>query len=130
MAEQFAVSPLLDGFTIGTPVNDHYGVCCYPAVKENSERKSILKVISVPASQTQLDALLITGAYQNSEEAVNYFKQLTDSLLEEAQLLHTLSRLQGFVPYEGCQVEPMEGSRIGFRIYLPNRCAIVLEKGK
>lgn len=128
MAEQFAVSPLLDGFTIGTPVNDHYGVCCYPAVKENSERKYIVKVISIPASQTQLDALLITGAYQNSAEAVDYFKQLTDSLLEEAQLLHTLSRLQGFVPFEGCQVEPMEGSRIGFRIYLLSGFRLSLER--
>ena len=104
VAEQFAVSPLLDGFTIGTPVNDHYGVCCYPAVKENSQRKYIVKVISIPPSQTQLDALLITGAYKNSSEAVDYFRQLSDDLLEEAQLLHDLSRLEGFVSFEGCQV--------------------------
>ena len=128
MPEQFAVSPLLDGFTVGTPVNDHYGVCCYPAVKENSERKYIVKVISVPASQTQLDALLITGAYQNSAEAAGYFRQLSDSLLEEAQLLHTLSRLEGFVPYEGCQVEPMGGSRVGFEIYLLSGFRLSLER--
>ena len=59
MNDQIAVSPLLDGFTIGTPVADHYGICCYPAVKENSQRRFIVKAISVPPSQTQLDALLI-----------------------------------------------------------------------
>ena len=128
MPEQFAVSPLLDGFTVGTPVNDHYGVCCYPAVKENSERKYIVKVISVPASQTQLDALLITGAYRSSGEAAAYFRQQSDQLLEEAQLLHTLSRLEGFVPYEGCQVEPMGGSRTGFEIYLLSGFRLSLER--
>lgn len=128
MAEQFAVSPLLDGFTIGTPVNDHYGVCCYPAVKENSQRKYIVKVISIPPSQTQLDALLITGAYKNSSEAVDYFRQLSDDLLEEAQLLHDLSRLEGFVAFEGCQVEPMGKNRIGYQLYLLSGFRLSLER--
>lgn len=128
MAEQFAVSPLLDGFTIGTPVNDHYGVCCYPAVKENSQRKYIVKVISIPPSQTQLDALLITGAYKNSSEAVEYFRQLSDNLLEEAQLLHDLSRLEGFVSFEGCQVEPMGKNRIGYQLYLLSGFRLSLER--
>ena len=128
MPEQFAVSPLLDGFTIGTPVNDHYGVCCYPAVKENSERKYIVKVISIPASQTQLEALLITGAYQNSTEAVEYFRQLSDNLLEEVRLLQELSRLNGFVPFEGCQVEPMGKNRIGYQLYLLSGFRLSLER--
>ena len=38
MSERKSVSPLLDGFTVGSPVNEHYGVCCYPAVKANTER--------------------------------------------------------------------------------------------
>ncbi|MGM9605395.1 MAG: protein kinase, partial [Faecousia sp.] len=128
MSEQSAVSPLLDGFTIGSPVNDHFGVCCFPAVKENSERKYIVKVISVPASQTQLDALLITGAYQDSAEAADYFRQLSDSLLQEAQLLQTLSRLEGFLPYEGCQVEPMQKNRIGYQVYLLSGFRLSLER--
>ena len=128
MSEQSAVSPLLDGFTLGTPVNDHYGVCCYPAVKENSERKYIVKVISIPASQTQLDALLITGAYKDAAEASDYFRQLSDNLLQEAQLLHQLSRLNGFVPYEGCQVEPMQKNRVGYQIYLLSGFRLSLDR--
>ncbi len=128
MSEQAAVSPLLDGFTIGTPVNDHYGVCCYPAVKENFQRKYILKVISIPASQTQLDALLITGAYKNTAEAADYFRQLSDNLLNEVQLLQQLSRLDGFVPFEGCQVEPMQKNRIGYQVYLLSGFRLSLER--
>ena len=128
MSEQITVSPLLDGFTIGTPVNDHYGVCCYPAVKEKSDRKYIVKVISVPASQTQLDALLITGAYRDSAEAADYFRQLSENLLQEAQLLQSLSRLEGFLPYEGCQLEPMQKNRIGYQVYLLSGFRLSLER--
>ena len=128
LPEQFAVSPLLDGFTMGNPVNDHYGVCCYPAVKANSERKYIVKVISVPPSQTQLDALLITGAYKNSAEAAEYFRQLSDNLMEEAALLQSLSRLEGFVPFEGCQAEPMQKNRIGYQVVLLSGFRLSLER--
>lgn len=128
MSEQSAVSPLLDGFTIGTPVNDHFGVCCYPAVKENSERKYIVKVISIPASQTQLDALLITGAYKDSAEAADYYRQLCGNLVQEVQLLQSLSRLEGFLPYEGCQVEPMRKNRVGYQVYLLSGFRLSLER--
>lgn len=128
MPEEIAVSPLLDGFTIGTPLNDHYGVRCYPAVKEDSDRKYIIKIISVPPSQTQLEALLITGAYQDSAQAGQYYRQLSDQLVEEAQLLHRLSRLSGFVPFEGCQVEPMQKNRIGYQVYLLSGFRLSLER--
>ena len=128
MSEQAAVSPLLGGFTMGAPVNDHFGVCCYPAVKENSDRKYIVKVISVPASQTQLDALLITGAYRDAASAADYFRQLAESLLSEVQLLLRLSRLEGFVPFEGCQLEPMQKNRVGYQLYLLSGFRLSLER--
>lgn len=128
MSDPIAVSPLLDGFTIGTPVADHYGICCYPAVKENSQRRFIVKAISVPPSQTQLDALLITGAYKDPAQAADYFREQADQLLQEAALLQRLSRLQGFVPFEGCQAEPMQGSRVGYRVYLLSGFRLSLER--
>ena len=63
MSEPKCISPLLDGFAIGKLMSSHNGVRCYPALKENSDNKYIVKIISVPASQVQLDALLLTGAY-------------------------------------------------------------------
>lgn len=128
MSEQKSVSPLLDGFTVGTPVNDHFGVCCYPAVKENSERKYIVKAISIPASQKQLDALLITGAYKDPADAADYFHTLSDEVVQEAEFLKAMSRLEGFIPYEGCQVEPMRASRIGYEVYLLSGFRLSLER--
>lgn len=128
MSERKSVSPLLDGFTVGSPVNEHYGVCCYPAVKANTERKYILKVISIPASQTQLEALLITGAYKDPAEAAEYFRSLTDGVIQEVAFLRKMARLKGFLPYEGLQFEPMDKNLIGYNIYLLSGFRLSLER--
>ena len=59
MSEQKLVSPLLDGFVMGDPMSNHDGVCCCPAMRENSEEKYIVKIVSVPASQ-RLTVCLVT----------------------------------------------------------------------
>ncbi len=128
MSEQKSVSPLLDGFTIGTPVKSHFGVCCYPAVRENSERKYIVKTISVPASQAQLDALLITGAYPDPAAAAEYFRSQAESLIHENEILNKLSRREGFLPFEGCQMEPARHNRIGYEVYFLSNFRLTLER--
>lgn len=118
MSEPKLISPLLDGFAMGAPMSSHDGVQCCPAMKENSDNKYIVKIISVPASQKQLDALLFTGAYKDPGEATDYFKELADGIVREAVLLKKLSKLEGFVPYLGWQIVPMEGNDLGYDIYL------------
>ena len=82
MSELKLVSPLLDGFVMGDPISDHDGVRCCPAMKENSDDKYIVKIISVPASQKQLDALLYTGAYTDAGAAAEYFKELAEDTVK------------------------------------------------
>lgn len=118
MSEPKLISPLLDGFIMGAPLSDHDGVQCFPAMKENSEEKYIVKIISVPASQVQLEALLLAGAYQNPAEAMDYFKELTDGIVREAEFLRKISKLEGFVSYDAWQVVPMEDNRLGYQVYL------------
>lgn len=117
MSEPKLISPLLDGFSVGAPISDHDGVCCYPAIKVESEQKYILKTISIPASQTQLDALLLTGAYTEPTDALEYFRELSEGVEREAECLKNLARLEGFIPYEGWQTIPTEG-RLGYEVYL------------
>ena len=117
MSEPKLISPLLDGFTIGSAVSAHDGVRCYPALKDNSEKKYIVKIISIPASQTQLDALLLTGAFSEPSAAMDYFKELADHVENEAAALKNLSRVEGFLSFEGWQIVPMDG-RLGYEIYL------------
>ena len=118
MSEQKLVSPLLDGFQVGDPISSHDGVRCCPAIKENSDNKYIVKILSIPASQSQLDALLLAGAYQDAASALEYFKELADGVAKEIKLHQQLARLDGFVPCEAWQVVPMDDNQLGYEIYL------------
>ena len=128
MSELKLISPLLDGFMMGDPISSHDGVRCCPAMKENSDDKYIVKIISVPASQKQLDALLLTGAYKDAGAAAEYFKELANDTVKEARLLQQLAKLEGFLSYEGWQIVPMEGDEVGFDVYLLGSYKRSLEK--
>lgn len=128
MNEVKQISPLLDGFSMGNPISEHHGVRCCPAIKENTDKKYIVKVISVPASQTQLDALLLAGAYKDPADALEYFRLAGERILKEAELLKKLSRLDGFLPYEGWQMEPITRRRLGYEVYLVGSYKRSLEK--
>lgn len=128
MSDPKLISPMLDGFAMGSPISDHDGVKCCPAMKENSDNKYIVKIISIPASQVQLDALLLTGAYRDPADAMDYFKELADGVEKEAQLLKKLSKLEGFLPYDTWQVEPMDNNQLGYDIYLISSYKRSLEK--
>lgn len=128
MSEPKLISPLLDGFAIGAPLSEHDGVQCCPAMKENSDEKYIVKIISVPASQVQLEALLLAGAYKNPAEAMDYFRELAEGITKEAELLRKLSRLEGFLPYDSWQIVPMEDNKLGYQVYLVSPYRQSLEK--
>lgn len=128
MSEYKLISPLLDGFAMGDPMSSHNGVRCCPAMRENSDEKYIVKIISIPASQRQMDALLLSGAYPDAASATAYFKELADGIVGEAELLNKLSKLEGFLPYDNWQVAPMEDNKLGYDVYLVNPYRRSLDK--
>jgi len=118
LSEVNLVSPLLDGFSMGDPISDHDGVVCRPAIKENTDQKYIVKVISIPASQAQMDALLLTGAYSDPADAMEYFRHQGEEIMKEAESLQKLARLDGFLSYDSWQMEPITRRRLGYQVYL------------
>jgi len=127
LSEPKLISPMLDDFAMGGPISNHHGVRCCPAMPNDSDKKYIVKIISIPASQVQVEALLLTGACNNEASALSYFKELSDEVAEEVEVLNRLSKLEGFLPYESCQIEPME-SEIGYDVYLLSPYKRSLEK--
>ena len=115
MSEPKLISPMLDDFAMGSPISDHHGVRCCPAMPIGSDKRYIVKVISIPASQVQLEAFLLTGVYSNESAALDYFKTLADDVVKEVETLNKLSKLEGFLPYEKYQVEPMQGE-VGYDV--------------
>ncbi len=127
MSEPRLVSPLLSDHIIGEPISDHFGIRCCPALEKESEEKYIVKIISIPASSRQLDALLLSGAYSTAEEAREYFRRLTDDAVQEAKTLQALAKLEGFWPCDGWHVEPTEDGT-GFELYLLSPYGVTLER--
>ncbi len=117
MSEPRLISPLLDNFTMGGPFSDRFGVRCCPAMENGTDKRYIVKVISVPASPVQIEALLLTGACSSTEDALRYFHSVAEDTVQEAELLKTLSSLEGFLPFEASQIVPMEDGT-GFEVYL------------
>lgn len=117
MSEPKLISPLLDSFAMGEPISEHDGVRCCPAIDERSNKRYIVKIISIPQSPAKLEALLLTGAYSTPEQAGKYFGDLADGVVQEAQVLTKLSHLEGFLPYENWQIRPMD-DQVGYDVYL------------
>ena len=111
------ITPMLDGFVMGDAISSHDGVRCCPAMRVSDSSKYIVKIISLPTSQTKLDALLLAGAFSDRASALNYFRELSQDVLEEAVLLQRLSRLEGFSAYENWQIVPMDDED-GYDVYL------------
>ena len=65
---------------MGNGMISHDGGRFCPAIKENSVEKYIFKFISVPAAQTQMDAMLLAGAYKDMAGAMDYFKGVADDV--------------------------------------------------
>lgn len=127
MSEPRLISPMLDNFIMGGPISDHHGVRCCPAMENETNDKYIVKVISVPASPSQVDALLLTGAYPDEASALAYFKDLAEVVLEEIKILDNLAEQEGFIPFRDHQIEPMEDGK-GYDIYLLNNYRRTLER--
>ena len=127
MSEVRLVSPMLDNFALGDAISNHNGVRCYPAMRTDSEERYIVKTISIPASQVQLDALLLTGAYPNAEAAKDYFKNLANGIRSEIQVLDKLSAQRGFLPYLNHQIVPMEDAT-GYDVYMLSPYKLTLER--
>jgi len=121
------ISPMLDNFIMGEPVSDHHGVRCCPAMEKDTDNKYIVKIISVPATETQLDALLLTGAYPDEASALSYFKEVAERIIQEIDVLQKLSAQDAFLPFAECQLVPMESGK-GYEIYLLSTYKTSLEK--
>ena len=119
---EFHVSPLLDAMTVGECFARHDGVACYSITHPESGREFVLKHISVPASQEQVQALLLSGAYQSETEADEYYRKEAEALVREAEERKKLLDCPYILPFLGIQMEK-KSEGVGYDVYavLPKR---------
>lgn len=109
--------PMLTPYLLGEAMSSHDGVTCFPAIRRGTDEKYIVKVISIPASQSKVEALLLAGALSGKEAALEYFMSLSKDIVSQTDILRTLSQQEGFAPYLDAHIQPMEGD-VGYHVYL------------
>ena len=112
------VSPLLDEFSLGKPFSSHNGITCCPAIHTVTKEKFILKQISIPESQIQVDAMLLTGACADRNAAQLYYDGLAKALEAEIHVLADLAQTRGFVPFYNCQTTPKADGEVGVDVWV------------
>ena len=127
LSESERTTSVLDGLLIGDPISEHHGVQCCPAIRESTDERYIVKILSIPASAVQMDALLLTGAYSSPAHALTYFQKLSDEVLEEVDILRRLNAMEGFLPYTESEVRKKEDGS-GYLVYLVSPYKRSLEK--
>jgi serine/threonine protein kinase len=105
----------MDGLITGQCFTEHDGVHCYPAIRQETGEKYIIKVITIPANPSQTEAMLLAGAFQSREDAKPYFQTLAQEVVAETKTLNSLSLLEGFV---GCEQVCCEETEEGYQVYI------------
>lgn len=118
LSEVKKISPLLDEFALGRQFSNHYGVSCYPAVHTVSNEKFILKHVSIPESQTKVDALLLTGACLDRTAAQTYYEELAQSMVSELETLRDLAQTRAFSPVYDYQLTPKDKEQVGMDLWI------------
>ncbi len=112
MSELNLVSPLLDGLKLQAQFSDRGRAKCYSFERSETGEQFVVKHISIPGSDAKTQALILTGAVADEAGANEYYRELTEDLRIELDVLQALSG-GGLTGY---QIVPRE--TIGFDVYM------------
>ncbi len=116
MSELKMVSPLLDHMAVERETAGHFGRTCYHLRSAAGER-FILKRISVPASDSQVRALILSGAYSDEASVHEYYGRVVGDIRAELDAGKELAASGCFAGAVSYQIEPKE-SGVGYDIYI------------
>ncbi len=125
MSEINLISPLLDGMELVRCLGASGGISLHLLRHTRSGEPFILKHISIPESQTQVEALLLTGGAADEEGARRYYEQVAADYEDQLAALDSLQGCSNCATYLGHQVCAKEEG-IGFELYLLSECWMTL----
>ena len=117
-AELKLVSPLLDGMTVLECLNSAGGFTCYLLERTETKEKFVLKHISIPESDAGVEAMILTGALHDREEARSYYRDVAQAQAIEVRNWQKLSGLENLSVFTGFQLVEREEGAIGYDFYL------------
>ena len=81
--------PMLYGFALGEMISCHDGVCCYRATRRDTEQQYILKVISIPQNDGDIDEMYNDG--YDDESITSTFQSHLKSIVAEYSLMRKMN---------------------------------------
>lgn len=117
MAELKLISPLLSNMEVVKNVSIRGGTGVYLVRSTRTQQSYILKHISIPESQRQVEALLYTGAAATKEDAQKYYEQVVSDYQGELETLEKLSSSPNLDCYRSYQIAPKDDG-VGYDVYL------------
>ena len=119
MSELKLVSPLLDQMSVEEEIAGHNGCTCYALRHVQSGERFVVKRISVPASDLQVRALILSGAYPDDAAVHAYYGTVLPRTSEMSSTPGmTSGRERLFCRRASAyQIEPKE-SGIGYDVYI------------
>ena len=117
MSELKMISPLLDHMQVEKESAGHNGSTCYTLRQKTTGERFILKRISVPASDSQVRALILSGAYADESAVHAYYGRVAENIRAELEQGKKLAASGCYAGALGYQVEPKE-SGVGYDVYI------------
>ena len=117
MSDLKMISPLLDGLQVEKETAAHNGRKSYILRRESSEDRFVLKVLSIPAADSQVRAMILSGAYADEAAVHEYYGKVVDDVkaeLNAGKKLATSGYFAGALDY---QIETKE-SGVGYDVYI------------
>lgn len=116
MPELKMVSPLLDHMTVEKEFAGHNGRSSYILRNADGER-FVLKRLSVPAAESQVRAMILTGAYPDEAAVHDYYGRVVADIKAELETGKALAAAGHFAGSVGYQVETKEDG-VGYLVYI------------
>ncbi len=127
MSEPKLISPLLDDMELIKQHSAVEGTTVLALRHTTTGQYYMVKRVDVPISQTQVDALLVTGAVADTDAAQAYYEQIVEDYITEFKLWYQLNGNTNLAAFLDMQTVAKEGE-VGFEVYLLSHHWITLSQ--
>lgn len=117
MPELKMVSPLLDHLIIEKEISRQADQICYSLRDPVSGERHVLKHQSIPASDSHVRALILSGAYRDDAAVHEYYTRVVEDMRRELDIGKKLAASGCFVGALDYQIEP-KSEGVGYDVYI------------
>ncbi len=127
MSDFRLVSPLLDGYTLEKTVMTQRDRTWYSVRHIDSGENFVLKHISIPASDAQVRALILSGIYKDENDVLAYYTGIVSDIKKELDTGKKLAETGCFAGAVDYQIE-QKTDGIGYDVYILQELQVPLNE--